>query len=584
MRHIEPRYGGLRGRRRPGACPTMRRAPAVRGQLSAISSHLRIGRYIFALAVVLGAQTILPGPQVLTFLSDVDDSDQPYSLYVPEDYTSAKRWPLVVSLHGAGSNHRLNLRRVFGLGNRPGESDAQATRIFPPLGSVEFLVASPLARGTMGYQGIAEKDVLDMIDDVKRRFSVDEDRIYLTGLSMGGGGTLWMGLTRPDMWAAIAPVCPAPPPEAEALAGNALNFPVKLFQGEIDPLVPAAQTREWHRRFLDKGVRADYVEYKGVRHNAWDYAYKDRAIFGWFSQFQRVNRPSHVRFSSTSYRYNSAYWIRLDRLTPGTLATLDGILQTNRLEVKTTNLDAFTVDLSRIPSRPTVITIDGTPVKFRPASSISFLRTAKGWAAGFKALPQGTKRPGAEGPISDAISSRHVYLYGTEASSSPDELIRRREVATKAADWSSSRSRLQLSFRVLSDKEAKDSDLAGSNLVLFGTKETNSRIAAIAHRLPLQLNPGAADYGLVYVFPVDGRYVVISSGLPWWTRQDQAQRTGLSFISPAWRTLQSFGDYIVFRGGLDNVVAEGRFDNNWKLPPPVVETLKETGALEINQR
>jgi predicted peptidase len=60
----------------------------------------------------------------------------------------------------------------------------------------------------MGYQGIAEKDVLDVLADVKKRFNIDEDRTYLTGYSMGGGGTLWIGLTRPDVWAALAPYVP----------------------------------------------------------------------------------------------------------------------------------------------------------------------------------------------------------------------------------------------------------------------------------------------------------------------------------------------------------------------------------------
>ena len=106
------------------------------------------------------SQLYRPGPQVVTFFSEVDDSDQPYGLYLPGTFNPAKKYPLVISLHGAGSNHRLNLRREFGQGNRPGESDPEATRYFPPLKDVDYIVASPLARGTMGFQGIAERDVL----------------------------------------------------------------------------------------------------------------------------------------------------------------------------------------------------------------------------------------------------------------------------------------------------------------------------------------------------------------------------------------------------------------------------------------
>src|SRR5690349_3319455 len=183
------------------------------------------------------SQRISSGPQVLTFFSDADDTEQPYGLYLPKNYDENKKYPLVMMLHGAGSNHRLALRRVFGKSNANGESDVEATRYFPEWKDVEYIVASPYARGTIGYQGIAEQDVLDVLADLKKRFNIDEDRTYLTGLSMGGGGTLWIGLTRPSIWAAIAPVCPNPPKETDNYALNALNFPVHFFHGEVDPTV-----------------------------------------------------------------------------------------------------------------------------------------------------------------------------------------------------------------------------------------------------------------------------------------------------------------------------------------------------------
>jgi pimeloyl-ACP methyl ester carboxylesterase len=534
-----------------------------------------------AFATLLCAQTPVPGPQILTFFSGIDDSDQPYALYLPANYSPDRRYPLVVSLHGAWSNHRLNLRRVFGQGNRPGESDASATRHFPKLPEVDFIVASPLARGTMGYQTIPEKDVYDVLADVKKRFSVDDDRVYLTGLSMGGGGTLWLGLTRPDIWAAIAPVCPYPPAGTEDLAGNALNVPVKLFQGEIDPVVPAAGTRQWHERLRSAGVAAEFVEYPGVRHNSWDNAYRDAAIFEWFSRHRRVRFPERVRFASRSYEYPTAYWVRLDRLTPGVLASIDARFEDKRLTVTTANLDGFTLHIEKHPSyraRMPVI-IDGTKTQAPARGSISFRRTAKGWTAGeAKPGPQ-EKRAGLEGPIAAAFASRHVYVYGTTGADEA-ELARRRELAARAADWSSPRVKLQLTPRIASDRET---DLAGANLVLLGSRGTNALIESMAAQLPLHVNPGAADYGMLYVYPVNGRYVIVSSGLPWWTRIDQVNRGGAPFLPELYRLLLSFGDFVVFRGGIDDIVAEGSFDRNWKLPPDAVEKLKATGAVEIRQ-
>src|SRR5581483_3612771 len=107
------------------------------GMRSAGMAHKRSILWFAAVLLVLAAgrpsfgQTLPPGPQVLTFFSDVDDSDQPYAICLPRNFKADKKYPLVVSLHGAASNHRLNLRRVFGQSNRPGETDVEATRYFP---------------------------------------------------------------------------------------------------------------------------------------------------------------------------------------------------------------------------------------------------------------------------------------------------------------------------------------------------------------------------------------------------------------------------------------------------------------------
>lgn len=534
------------------------------------------------------AQVYAPGPQVTTFFSDVDDSDQPYGLYVPKNFDPRKKYPLVISLHGAGSNHRLNLRRVFGRGNRPGENDAEATRYFPQLRDVDFIVASPYARGTMGYQGIAEKDVYDVLADVKSRFPIDDDRVYLTGLSLGGGGALWLALTRPDVWAAIAPVCPAVPPGAEDLAPNALNLPVHLFHGEQDPAVSVEVSRKWYKNLLALDTNVEYVEYPTVRHNSWDSAYRDGAIFDWFSKFRRNRFPDRVRFVTRAYKYDSAYWVKIDGLTPGELATIDArFTGKNQIDVRTSGLDGLTLNLEGHPQFSDTqllrVTIDGVAHRLKAReAAVSFTKAANAWKPGRYTPPPGAKRPGLEGPVREAISSRHVYVFGTADKPGEGELGRRREEALRASEWSTPRRRLLVSFRSMPDTEVTPADLRTSNLVLFGTKETNMLIARLSASLPLELNPGAADYGLVFVAPVDGRYVVINSGLPWWSGAEQAAHPGVRALSGApFAILNGLGDFVLFRGSLANVVAEGRFDRNWKLPPEAAEKMAATGAVKV---
>ncbi len=545
---------------------------------------------LFLAALPAVSQLYRPGPQVVTFFSEVDDSDQPYGLYLPRSFDPAKKYPLVISLHGAESNHRLNLRRLFGQGSRPGESDSEAGRYFPPLKDVDCIVAAPLARGSMGYQGIAERDVLDVLADVKKRFAIDDDRVYLTGLSMGGGGTLWLGLTRPDIWAAIAPVCPAPPAGTEDLAPNALNIPVHFFHGAADTTVPVDVSRRWVKMLKELGASVEYSEYPGVRHNSWDNAYKDAAIFDWFAKFRRQRFPERVRFVTRSYRNSDAYWVKLDGLTPGALASIDArFAGANQIDIRTERLDGFTLSLTGHPSfaatKSLAVTIDGAVMAaVKGTGEYAFQRAAGTWKPGRFAPPAGAKRPGAEGPIAEAVASRHIYVYGTDGNPSPGELNRRQSEAAAAADWSSQRSRLLLNLRVLADKEVRDSDLAGSNLMLFGSKETNLLIRKLAPRLPLELHAGAADYGLVFVAPVDGRYVLVNSGLPWWTGAEFAKRPGWFFIGMPLRVLLSLGDYVLFKGSLENVVAEGRFDGNWSVAPKEAGLMRATGAVEVKSK
>lgn len=536
----------------------------------------------FAAALARG-QTTTTRPQVVTYPSGIDNSDQPYALYVPRTYTSDRSWPVIIGLHGEGSSYRVNLLRIFGRGLQFGESDMASGRRFPVLADVDFLVACPLARGDMGYQGIPEIDVLDVLADVKRRFRVDEDRVYLTGIGMGGGGALWLSMTRPDIWAAVAAVCPEPPAGLELLAGNLMNVPTALHQGAIDPLVPAAETRAWSERLKDAGVDVTYVEYPNVRHNAWDFAYRDQSIFKWFGQQRRLSKPQRLHFVSDAYSRSSAYWLLFDRLTPGLPASATAELRDGALKVDTKNLDGFSVDSAQLPARPSAVIIDGSAVRLRP-NVWSFVKTPNGWIPGKIGPAYGAKqkRPGAEGPVAAAINAHHIYIYGSRDNPAPAELIRRRDVARHAAEWSTPQRPLQIHFKALSDADATDAQTAGANFVLFGNRITNELIARLSSNLPIHLSPSAADYGLVYVYPADNRYVVVSSGLPWWTRLDQARRPGLPLSAPPWRVLENLGDFILFRGGIDNVIAEGRFDNEWRLPSDARMKILSTGAVEIS--
>ncbi len=200
--------------------------------------------------------------------------------------------------------------------------------------------------------------------------------------------------------------------------------------------------------------------------------------------------------------------------------------------------------------------------------------------------------------MSEVIGGRHVYVYGTGGNPSREEIEDRRARAVQAANWSVYRGpflgRIMVFPRVVPDREVRPSDLESSNLVLFGTEETNSLIAQYGDRLPIRLEPGSADaYGLIYVFPIGGRYVLINSGLPWWQpAQPVPGAAPAAGATPRRRPspfagdvvalgLRGLPDFLLFQGSPENVVVEGRFDHNWRVPEEDARRLRATGAVVI---
>jgi poly(3-hydroxybutyrate) depolymerase len=543
----------------------------------------------FGLALILVSsfcafgQKYSSGPQVLSFHSMVDGTDQPYGLYLPPNFDESKSYPFVVMLHGAGSNHRLALRRVFGKSNFEGENDVDASLYFPEWKDVNYIVASPLARGTMGYQGVAEKDVWDMVADVKRRFKVDEDRTYLTGLSMGGGGTLWIGLTRPDFWAAIAPVCPAPPQGTEAYLPNATHLPTHFFQGDADPVVATAGVNQWVENFKKTGTHVEYSVYPGVQHDSWVNAYADGFIFKWFENYKRNPSPKKVVFSTAQMKHNTSFWVEVLALEQGKTGNITAeISGKNSVNVKTENIEAFRVKTSThlAAGSKVELTVNGQKLVLPKFTGKETIEVKNGKATVTDKVYAKTQKQA--GPMLEVASDRHIYVYGTADNPTKEEVEKRRKLAESAADWSFYRGeflgRVMVFPRVMSDKELRASDYGNSNLVLFGTSETNEAIAKYADKLPFKFT-GDSTQSLTYIFPNEKNLILVNSGFPFWEISDKGS-PGLRILRNPSRAsaLFGYGDW-VFSDGQKTV--SGYFDSNWSLSEDDKKTLKNTKGLEV---
>ena len=253
------------------------------------------------------------GMIVKAYRAEWDGTLQPYALYVPRDYKPGRPggWPLVVALHGAYSDHRHNLRRVFGLDNRPRENDAEASRNELPLPDVPALVVSPFGRGElMGYDGLGGDDVMRVIADVRRAYDVDRgphlahrsvdggrrhlaDRAPAPGAVRGAGAGV-RGRRLPPDDPGRGRRALRPDALDRAIAGRArrqrrahAGVHLSRRQGHDRAGRRFAQDgRALPRaRLLGKNVR--YTEYPDVAHNAWIPAYKDAALLRTLAAIKR---------------------------------------------------------------------------------------------------------------------------------------------------------------------------------------------------------------------------------------------------------------------------------------------------------
>ena len=206
------------------------------------------------------------------YRSTVDQELQPYRVYVPSKYDPTKPTPLVVALHGMGGDENSYFA-FYDNGIVKREAEAHG-----------FLVVCPKGRGSASmYTGDAERDVLDVIAAMKRDYKIDEDRVYLTGHSMGGYGTWALATRYPAMFAAIAPISGGGNPAAlKAIT----HVPEIVIHGDKDPTVPVERSRVMVRAAKELGIEIKYVEVPGGNHT--DVAAPaTKEIFDWFAAHKR---------------------------------------------------------------------------------------------------------------------------------------------------------------------------------------------------------------------------------------------------------------------------------------------------------
>jgi predicted peptidase len=218
-----------------------------------------------------------------------------YQIYVPADYPTKVKWPVILFLHGAGERGTDGLRQTtVGLG----PAIRQESKRFPAI------VVFPQAPPDSQWVGAPAEMALAALTQTLAEFHGDRDRVYLTGLSMGGHGTWYLAYRHPEIFAAVAPICgwvtelpgfpgsvPVVPqdsgPPIPALARRLAKTPIWIFHGEMDAVVPVGGSREPAAALKALAVDARYTEYLGLNHNSWDATYASDTFVHWLFAQQR---------------------------------------------------------------------------------------------------------------------------------------------------------------------------------------------------------------------------------------------------------------------------------------------------------
>ncbi len=532
----------------------------------------------------------------ITFISGIDSSCQYYAVLPPKDYDPVKSYALILTLHGAGVE-------------ASGQVGAYTQKDWA------FVVA-PTNRRRFGFdwQDWGRLDALEVLERVRERFPIDPNRIYLTGHSMGGHGVWHIGLSHPDLFAAVAPSAgwtsfqlyvpwflqksylfahpqllayrdmslreDIPPIFLE----NSLNLPIFILQGGKDDDVPPIQARLYARLLHLLGYQYSYREVPGQKH--WwnlketpgvDCVDSDE-LMGFLQSKKRNPFPRHLIFGSPDIGLNNrCYWLEIERVEqPFADSRIEAKVEGRKIEMKVKNIAEFSLDLSPelLPLGEVCISINSQSLEYNFRSPVKlFISRRKGKFRLGRLKGKGLKKtPQLFGPIKRAYFSPFLLVYGTLGdSASTDRNLHLARL--QAFSWWRRANGLT---RIISDREVSDKIIKDYNLILFGCPQENLIVKRINKKLPLSIKGERIYMG---DNPVDDQDLALEEVYP---NPLNPQKLVLVFagankqadeISGFFNTLYSgagLPDFVVYdksvrRRGWGGVVTAGFFSTDWSL-------------------
>jgi predicted peptidase len=202
-----------------------------------------------------------------------------YLLYLPKDYDKKESWPLMLFLHGKGDRgDDLTLVKSIG----PPKL-IEAGRKFP------FIVLAPQCPGDKEWVSF---ELRVLLDSIVEKYKVDQDRIYVTGLSMGGFEAWRLAAYLPDRLAAIVPICGGGDPSTTA---KFTKLPVWAFHGAKDDVISLDHSKVMVESLKKNGGNVKFTVYPEAGHDCWNVTYSNPQLYKWLLDQKRPKKSNQRR-------------------------------------------------------------------------------------------------------------------------------------------------------------------------------------------------------------------------------------------------------------------------------------------------
>jgi dienelactone hydrolase len=539
------------------------------------------------------------GLVVRGYVSKIDGSVQPYGLIVPPGVAGDPSQPRRVDawFHGRGETlSELNFL-------------SQRERSIGDFAPNNAFVLHLYGRYCNANKFAGEIDLFEALDDLKKRYSIDENRIVVRGFSMGGAACWQFAVHYAGRWVAAAPGAgfaetaqflnvfqneAVQPPwwekklwhmyDSTDYAVNLFNCPTVAYSGEIDRQKQAADVMA--KALAEEGLELTHIIGPKTAH-----AYEPVAK-------QEVSRridsiaakgrnpvPEKIRFTTWTLRYNEMLWVTIDGMEEhwGRARVDADIIGNAKIQAKTKNVSAISFSMSSgycpfDPATAPTIEIDGQSLHANKAETdrswtAHFVKQNGKWgSAAHMDDSELRKRHGLQGPIDDAFMDSFVMV---EPTGQPmNEAVGKWAAAEEQHAIEHWRKQFRGEAKVVKDTDVTDELIAKSNLVLWGDPESNAVLKRIADKLQIHWNKNSLSTGeknfpvdkhvpvFIYPNPLNPKkYVVVNSGFTF-REYDYLNNARQISKLPDWAIIDISQPVTSRYPG--KVVTAGFFDEHWQ--------------------